>query len=333
MVRAARLVWMMVRPPVALVLLLFAAVGMAQAGRPDSVDPLLGGVMAVVAGWFVHATVLNDRADEAIDRVNLTGARGRPLVAGLATRGQLLVLGNLAGAAALAGAAVLGWPVAVVAAVGLALNWAYSLPPLRISSRGAVASLLLPLGYVCLPYLVGSLAVGPGLDGRGVALLAGLYVTFVGRIVLKDFRDVRGDALFGKRTFLLRHGARATCRFSAACWVVGAASVVAVVPWRTAPVVAAVVVGCFGLYLAGALHALSRLAAAATPTAEQVAIGAVAAMGRGMAVTLLAQLSLLNEGWPTGRAVAVLVVVAALFGARYAATLAVQARDPAIRPY
>ena len=37
-------------------------------------------------------------------------------------------------------------------------------------------------------------------------LLAGLYVGFIGRILLKDFRDVRGDALFGKRTFLVRHG-------------------------------------------------------------------------------------------------------------------------------
>ena len=336
MARAARLLWMMVRPPVALVLLLFAAIGMASAGRPDSVDPLLGAVMAVVAGWFVHATVLNDRADEAIDRVNLADARGRPLVSGLATRSQLLGLGNLAGAMALALAVALGWQVAVVVAAGLALNWAYSSPPLRISHRGAVAVLLLPLGYVALPFLVSSLAVRPRLGGQDLALLGGLYVTFVGRIVLKDFRDVRGDALHGKRTFLLRHGARATCWFSAACWVAGSASVLLVVPWWS------VTAGLFALFLAGALYGLARLASTDNRVAEQVAIGGIAVAGRAMAVTLLAHLSMANEGWPGGMAnegwppgwaAAVLVVVGALFAARYVATLAQRDREPAIRPY
>ena len=54
-------------------------------------------------------------------------------------------------------------------------------------------------------------------------LLAGLYVGFIGRILLKDFRDVRGDALFGKRTFLVRHGRRTTCRLSAVLWTAGTA--------------------------------------------------------------------------------------------------------------
>jgi 4-hydroxybenzoate polyprenyltransferase len=325
---AARLVWMMVRPPVAVILLLFAALGMAAAGRPDSLDPVLGAVVVVVAGWFVHATVLNDRADEAIDRVNLPNAPGRPLVAGLATRGQLLVLGNGAGVVALAVGLALDWRVAAVVAAGLVLSWAYSMPPLRISSRGAVASLLLPLGYVALPFLVGWLAVRPaGLDRTGLALLGGLYVTFVGRIVLKDFRDVRGDALYGKRTFLLRHGARATCRFSAACWIVGSASILLLAPWQS------LLTLVLALYLGGALVALSRLAAApALSTAERAAIAAVAVVGRAMAITLLAHYSMVNEGWPAGRSALVLGVLAAVFSAKYAATLAVRHREPALRP-
>ena len=58
-------------------------------------------------------------------------------------------------------------------------------------------------------------------ESPDLALLAALYVGFVGRIVLKDFRDVVGDRLFGKRTFLVRHGRRTTCVLSAACWVGG----------------------------------------------------------------------------------------------------------------
>ena len=81
--------------------------------------------------------------------------------------------------------------------------------------------MLLPLGYVAVPYLLGIFAVRSTITPNDLLLLGGLYAGFIGRIVLKDFRDVRGDALFGKRTFLVRHGRRATCIFSAAFLVLG----------------------------------------------------------------------------------------------------------------
>lgn len=54
-------------------------------------------------------------------------------------------------------------------------------------------------------YLLGIFAARGSVGRTDLLLLAGLYAGFIGRIVLKDFRDVRGDALFGKRTFLVRH--------------------------------------------------------------------------------------------------------------------------------
>ena len=74
---------------------------------------------------------------------------------------------------------------------------------------------------MAVPYLLGIFAVRGSVSRADLLLLAGLYAGFIGRIVLKDFRDVRGDALFGKRTFLVRHGRRATCRLSAAFLVAG----------------------------------------------------------------------------------------------------------------
>ena len=49
--------------------------------------------------------------------------------------------------------------------------------------------------------------------------MAALYLLFVGRIVLKDFRDREGDAAYGKSTFLLKCGKPATClaSFGAVC--------------------------------------------------------------------------------------------------------------------
>jgi 4-hydroxybenzoate polyprenyltransferase len=329
MSRAVRLVVMMVRPPVAVVLLLFAALGLATAGAADGFHPLFTTVLVVVGGWFVNATVLNDLADEDIDRINLANARGRPLVSGDASRGELLALGVGAGLLALVVGTAVDWRVGAVVAAGLALNAAYSLPPVRLAGRGALASLLLPVGYVAIPFLVGILTVQSSVDGRQLALLGGLYVAFIGRIMLKDFRDVRGDELYGKRTFLLRHGRTATCRTSAACWVAGTTALLALVPLRS------MLVGAFAGYLGCALHGLRRLAAATDHAEEQVTIVAIAQVGRGMCITLLAHLTMVAKGWSPGAQAAMILVLAALFVGTYASTVAQRHRIPAalIRPY
>jgi 4-hydroxybenzoate polyprenyltransferase len=318
---------MMIRPPVAAVILLFAALGLAPAGRADELHPLFTTVLVILAGWFIHAAALNDLADEEIDRVNLADARGRPLVSGHATRRQLLALGTTAGAVALVVAWAVSWRVGLVVTAGLGLNAAYSLRPIRLSDRGAVASLMLPLGYVAVPYLVGALSVQSGLGRHDLVLLVGLYVTFIGRILLKDFRDVEGDERFAKRTFLLRHGRDATCLVSAVCWMAGTATLLALVPVRSVLVV--VFVG----YLTCALHGLQRLAVARGHISEQVTIGAIALVGRGMGVTLLAHFTMLHQGWSPVAAGLVTLGLGVLFAGMYFVTLSQRDRVLAIRPY
>jgi 4-hydroxybenzoate polyprenyltransferase len=314
---------------VAAVLLLFAALGLASVGAADGVRPLFTSVFVVIAGWFVNATVLNDLSDEAIDQVNLQNARGRPLISGDATRRELLTLGVMAGAGALVVAWSMNWRVGVVVSAGLALNVAYSLPPMRLSGRGVIAVVLLPLGYVALPFLVGAYAAGPTLGTHGLALLAGLYVTFIGRIVLKDFRDVTGDAQFNKRTFLLRHGRQQTCAVSAACWIIGSAALLLIVPvWSLLSAV-------FVAYVACAIHGLRLLVRADHAVTEQVIIGAIASVGRGMGITLLAHLTMLDKGWSSGRQDLVYLALAVLVVGMYRAIVRERARVPAeaIRPY
>jgi 4-hydroxybenzoate polyprenyltransferase len=51
-------------------------------------------------------------------------------------------------------------------------------------------------------------------------LSIGLYLGFIARILLKDFRDVKGDKAFGKVTFRLRYGPVVTCITSGALWLI-----------------------------------------------------------------------------------------------------------------
>ncbi|HZD70438.1 MAG TPA: UbiA family prenyltransferase [Actinomycetes bacterium] len=211
MIQRIRLAILLARPAVILPLGLFTALGLAQAGQSEN-HVLLAKALLVVVGFLLFSVALNDLADQAIDQINLPGDRGRPLTAGTAARRELVVVGITAAVVASAASAMLHWAAVVVVAAGLVLSAAYSLRPIRVADRGVVACLLLPAGYVTVPYLVGVLAARNSITAGDLALLGGLYVGFIGRIVLKDFRDVRGDALFGKRTFLVRHGGAGPAR-------------------------------------------------------------------------------------------------------------------------
>ena len=297
-----RMVLALSRPPVLILLGLFAAVGLAQGGVID--DPLaLARVLVVVAGFLVCSVVVNDLADEAIDKVNLAGYASRPLVTGVGSRRDLLSIAVIAGAVALLAAGSIGREALVVVIGGCALSLAYSRRPIRLSDRGALASLLLPAGYVAVPFLTGLALARPGIRTADVVLLAGLYLGFIGRILLKDFRDVRGDALFGKRTFLVRYGRRVTCGTSAACWVLGSAALAGIREPSPMLVTAQVV------WVIVALSLLRALAEDRGARRDEALISAIAIVGRGMVLTLIAHLGMADAGWSAAGAAATLVAI------------------------
>lgn len=305
MIARIRLAIIMIRPAVLAMLAMFTAIGMAEAGHgEDRLRLLQAGV--VVAGFLIFCAAANDLADVEIDRVNLAGDRRRPLATGAATRLEFAVTGAVSAVVALGVAATIGVAALAVAAAGLLLGASYSLRPVRIAERGAVASLVLPACYVAVPYLLGILVVRDSVRAGDVLLLGGLYVGFVGRILLKDFRDVRGDALFGKRTFLVRHGRRATCRFSAAGWVAGTVAILA----AAAPSVA--LVAADGVLLAVALVLLHALSVDRGPRRDEALVAALAIVARGIVVTLLAHLATADAGWPTTASAALIAALAVL---------------------
>jgi 4-hydroxybenzoate polyprenyltransferase len=281
---------MLARPPALTVVLLFAAIGMAGAGTTQLLGPSFLMCALVLGASLISATALNDIADEQIDRVNIPEARGRPLITGNATRGQMLAIGVGAASLAITTGFLINVRVGAVVVVGIALNCAYSLPPVRLSGRGLITSLMLPLGYVAVPYLVGALTAGEAPDSREWILLLAVYVYFIGRIMLKDFRDVVGDRAYGKRTFLVRHGKTVTCAASAAFWIAGTVLAAFVFPLGSLVAVA------FGVDLVFALFGLDRLHRADDYVAEQVIIGGIARLGMGMGITLLAQISAEAQG-------------------------------------
>ena len=302
MITRIRLVLLLLRPPVAILLALFGSIALARVHADGRFVPTLLTAI-VVAGYLIFSVAVNDLADAEIDRVNLAGDPRRPLVAGAGPRRDLAVTGVVAALLAIGVSAAVGLPLLAVTLAGLGLSAAYSLRPLRLCERGALAVLMLPACYVAVPYLAAVFAARATPTGGDLFLLGGLYTGFLGRIVLKDFRDVRGDALFGKRTFLLRHGRRATCLVSAAGWTAGSALLVAGARTSAVTFDATAAAGTIAT-----LALLRRLAVESDLRAEQRTISALAILGRGTMISLLLQLEAGERGW------GVLAVSSALAG-------------------
>lgn len=286
-----RVLVLLARPALVFAMALFALAGIAAGGAAD--DSLLAVRSLVVAVAFLVCLVaVNDLSDVAVDRVNLPGDPRRPFASGIGTFADGVVVAVGSGVVALGAAALAGLAAFVVVLAGLALGVAYSVPPLRLSARGFAGPLVVPFGFVAVPFLVGLLGAAGDVTARDLVLLGGLYAGFLGRILLKDFRDVRGDTLLGKRTFVVRHGRRVTCAVSAAFCVVGIGALVAVRD-RTPEVVAAYAGAVVVLLVL--LRALSRDEG---PRRDERLVSAIAIAGRCAVLALVLHLAARDAGWP-----------------------------------
>lgn len=210
----------MLRIRTVLVMVTFVAIGYeaVKPSRSLSLDFILVSVM--LGALYMSATCFNDVADEEVDKVNLANDVSRPLVTTDTTSTQLKMLGIISIIVASIIAIIVSPLYLGFVIAGVILSVFYSLPPFKISHRGILASLWLPLSYVVIPFLMGGFLQGR-LNKLSVEVLVAMYICFVGRILLKDFRDYEGDKKFGKLNFLVRHGPRKTCLASGVSWMLG----------------------------------------------------------------------------------------------------------------
>lgn len=188
--------------------------GAASAGH---LDPAVA-ALAILAIVLVHAgaNVLNDVADALngtdaanVGRITPYTGGSRMIQDGLLSTRQMALWGVvLVCAALLAGAALAvlrGLPVVWMGLAGLALGLAYSLPPLRLASRGLGESAV-AVAFGVLPVL-GSAWLQSGAAGAAELLLAMPVALYVASILLiNEVPDIEADASAGKRTLAVRLG-------------------------------------------------------------------------------------------------------------------------------
>lgn len=184
------------------------ACGIVSTGLPTDGQWWLIVAGIVLAGPLVCGTsqAINDWYDRDVDAIN---EPGRPIPSGRVPgrRGLYFAIGWTV--LSLAVAATLGTWVLIAAAVGLALAWAYSAPPLRLKQNGWWGNSAVALSYEGLPWFTAAAVMVGGLPDARILTLALLYSLGAhGIMTLNDFKSVRGDARMGVRSLPVQLGVR-----------------------------------------------------------------------------------------------------------------------------
>ena len=188
------------------------ACGVVSTGLPlaASWPTLTAGVL--LAGPMVCATsqAANDWFDRHVDAIN---EPHRPIPSGRLPGRTGLYVAIVWTVLSLAVATALGvWGFAA-AAVGLALAWAYSAPPLRLKRNGWYGNAACAACYEGLPWFTGAaLMVGTLPDARTIAAAALYSIGAHGIMTLNDFKSIDGDRLMGIASLPVQLGTDAAAR-------------------------------------------------------------------------------------------------------------------------
>ncbi len=221
--RILRRHWLAMRPAFLTASIMPVVVGtawgrVAASGEFDAWAALLA--LAVTALVHAGANVINDVGDEigGSDRANTerifpyTGG-SRFIQNGVMSLTQMRRFGVALVAAAMLLGAVLAWlrgpAVVALGLLGIALAVAYSLPPLKLASRG-LGEGTVALGLGVLPVMGAAWLQTSVFDVAAlcIAVPTSMWVTAI--LLINEVPDLRADSLAGKRTLPVRFGVGGT---------------------------------------------------------------------------------------------------------------------------
>jgi 4-hydroxybenzoate polyprenyltransferase len=289
-------------------LLIFFLLGIAIHGKLTNFSFNYLWAVIALASSYVAATTINDIVDRKIDSVNHPTSKSRPLITGEATERDLYFVHLLAITIVAVFSLLIGIKAVIILAFSLFINYIYSLPPFKLSYRTHFAPLILSVAYVFIPYWLGTVVTHSEIKGQELFFITGLLFLFFGRIILKDFRDRKGDALYGKPTFLLKYGKSATCWLSFVSIILGNIFLFIGLSTKNP-----IIFFTLELYFISIFFMLYKLSKVSDHDGEQTAIGIGAKMGNGLLLTILGFLVLLEYKAPTQTQIFFIVVITAIF--------------------
>lgn len=192
------------RPWNGIVLGLIALIGFFLVSVEPHLSLSLGVFFCFLLTYMAGAT-LNDICDVKIDMINLPY---RPLQRGAITVREATLFALLLYSASLLLSFILNFQLFVGIVILTALSIAYSYPPIAMERRGLLGNITLGFVTVFIPAFTGAwVAVGtfnlPWLFWIAILFFT-LFTSFL--LIIKDFKDLIGDRIKGKKTFAVAVG-------------------------------------------------------------------------------------------------------------------------------
>jgi chlorophyll synthase len=233
--------------------------GVASVQTPVQDHLLVIGAGIVLAGPMLCGTsqAVNDWFDRHVDAIN---EPHRPIPSGRVPGRWGLGIAVLWTLLSLALAAALGPWVLAASALGLALAWAYSAPPLRLKRNGWWGNAAVGFSYEGLAWVTGAaVMLGGALPDWRILVLAGLYSLGAhGIMTLNDFKAVEGDLRMGVRSLPAQLGVRRAAWVACAVMAVPQVAVIALLAAWGRPAHAVAVGVLLALQLAAMVRWLRR---------------------------------------------------------------------------
>ncbi|MEU5264142.1 UbiA family prenyltransferase [Amycolatopsis sp. NPDC021455] len=250
------------RPVVQIIFFVRLLAGLALAG-PHLAAIAPATLLAGTVSWgcaMIFVYLYNGAADIVEDRAS---GHDRPIARGDLPRRTALAWCRGFASAALVSGLYVGPAFALPVLTVLGLGYLYSAPGFGFKRHYLGAALVAALGG-SLTFLAGFLLGGGELPDPGITLLATAMPAWMGGVgsVAKDFSDVRGDALAGRRTLVVIFGRRVAGVVVSVCALCVGISFT-VVAWMWVPamrlsaaslLVGAFCVTCFALRRSPASH-------------------------------------------------------------------------------
>jgi chlorophyll synthase len=191
------------------------ACGVVSSGFDGSLErwPLVI-VGILLAGTLVCGTsqAVNDWFDRHVDAIN---EPNRPIPSGRIPGNLGLKIAIVWTILSLAVSTFLGIWGFIATVVGIALAWAYSMPPVRLKKNGWWGNAAVGACYEGLPWFTGALVMSSALPGPEVLALAALYSLGAhGIMTLNDFKSIEGDIKLGVRSLPVQLGADRAARLA-----------------------------------------------------------------------------------------------------------------------
>lgn len=169
--------------------------------------PQTGAAVLIMFSIYTIAVSYNNLQDYEIDKVN--ARHDNPLVSGMITPQIIKIYMLFLSVITILNLFYVSSIVVTLSVVlYMILLSFYSSKTFNIQARGIWGLILLSVCYGIIPILI-------GLGGSGVteSVIKALVIQpwlFIPILLAKDYKDLKGDKKFNKKTFLLRHGQRAT---------------------------------------------------------------------------------------------------------------------------